>query len=170
MATTQRQGTMPNYMHIIQPFRRKSDSTLDKCLSKILLSTPSSTLLYLHRCHGQDLAPFLLPQLGTDSAVDATAHWIARLVNEYASVVLESDGASVASLHPVPRPHNDGVSDISSLDLGSTRCHASSVGFRLFLDDDNDAVSYGSMSLLPNDHGAFDKGGARVVDAVKHRL
>ncbi len=28
----------------------------------------------------------------------------------------------------------------------------------------------GGVSLLADDHGALDDGGARVVDAVKHRL
>jgi hypothetical protein len=44
-------------------------------------------------------------------------------------------------LHPISCPHNDGVSDVSPLDLGSTGCHASGVGFRLLLDNDDDTVS-----------------------------
>lgn len=31
-------------------------------------------------------------------------------------------------------------------------------------------LTYRRVPLLADHHGAFDKGGARVVDAVKHRL
>ena len=91
------------------------------------------------------------------------------------------------------------MSDISTLDLGAGGTgHALCLGASLLLDDDDysvtcipveESVSFGTsacvlpqgrgggcwrtdggMSLLADNHGALDNGGARVVDAVKHRL
>jgi hypothetical protein len=88
------------------------------------------------------------------------------------------------------------VADITSLDLvgGRDTGHTTGGATTLLLDDDDDTVTCGvlvncgsisrgsrevfvglyrtdsGMSFLADDQDAFDKGSARVVDAVKHCL
>lgn len=73
--------------------------------------------LGMHRRHTQDLAPLAPPQLGSHHAVDSRSDGVAGLADQHAGVVVELDHGSVGSLHLLPRPHDDGVSDVAALHL-----------------------------------------------------
>jgi hypothetical protein len=71
----------------------------------------------MHRRHTQDLGPLLPSQLSTDDAVDSRSDGVASLVDEHAGVVIEADDRAVRSLQLLLGPHDDGVADVSALDL-----------------------------------------------------
>lgn len=99
--------------------------------------------LCLHRGHGQDLAPLLALELSTYGTVDAGADGVSGLVEEDAGVIVESDDGSVATLGRVSGADDDGVADVTALDLvgGGNASHAGRGSTALFLDDDNDSVT-----------------------------
>lgn len=98
----------------------------------------------VHRRHGQDLAPLLPPQLGSNDAVDTRSDGVSGLVDQDAGVIVESDDASVAALHLGLGSDDDGVAHVAALDLvgGREAGHAVGVGTLVFLDDDDDAVTW----------------------------
>lgn len=126
----------------------------------------------MQRRHTQNLAPLLPPQLGADHAADSGTNGLARLVDEYAGIVVKLHYGPILPLYGVPGADDDGVSDITSLDLvgGGRGGHTLTGGGALLLDDADDTVAYGGMPLLANDLGALDEGSAGVVDAVKDCL
>ena len=127
--------------------------------------------LHVHGSHTEDLAPLLPSQLGTDDAVDAGADGVAGLVDEDAGVVVEADDGAVGALDLVLCADDDAVADVAALDLvAGGGGHALGGGAALLLDDADDAVADGCVALLADDHDTLDDGGARVVDAVEHRL
>lgn len=131
-----------------------------------------SFLLRLHGCHGQNLTPLLPPELGAHDAVDAGADGIAALVEKDTGIVAEADDGAVGALGRVLGADDDGVADVSSLDLvgGGHAGHARGGGGAVLLDDDDDAVTYAGGLFGADDEGALDEGGARVVDAAEHAL
>lgn len=64
------------------------------------------------------------------------------------------------------------MANVTALDFVGGGCggHAFTRCGALLLDDADDAVADAGVALLAYDHGAFDNGGARVVDAVEHGL
>ena len=87
-------------------------------------TTPSPLFvsdLRLHRSHGQNLAPLLPLQLGAHDTIDARSHRITSLVEQHASIVVESDNGSIAALDGVFRADDNGVAHVTALDLGRSR-------------------------------------------------
>lgn len=103
-------------------------------------SCPRSSV---HRRHGQDLAPLLPLQLSTYDTVDARADGITRLVEKNAGVVVKLDLRPVAAEHRVLGSDDDGVADVSALDLLGVgdAGHTGGGGGAVLLDDDDDAVT-----------------------------
>ena len=116
-------------------------------------SLSSSQTLSLHRSHRQNLAPLLALQLGAHSTVDAGSDRVTSLVEQHAGVVVEFDDRAVSSLGRVSGSDNDGVADVAALNLvgGRETSHATRGGTSLFLDDDDDTVTYwGQLVVVSN--------------------
>jgi len=96
----------------------------------------------LHGCHAENLAPLFLLQLLTHDAVDAGADGITRLVDQHAGIVVEPNDAAISSLDGLPGPDNDGVPDITTLDLGTRSTgHALGTSTTLLLHNNDDPVA-----------------------------
>lgn len=126
----------------------------------------------MHRRHTQNLGPLLLAQLRADHTIDTGPDGLARLVDEHAGIVVKLDHGPVLALGAVPRAHHHGVPDVAAFHLVGRRGrrHALTGGGALLLHDADDAVADAGVALLPCDLGAFDEGGAGVVDAVEDCL
>lgn len=106
-------------------------------------------MLYMHGRHAQNLAPLGLSKLHANDAVDARADGVTGFVDENAGIVVESDDRAVLALDLVLCADNNGVADISALDLvgGGQRGGALVGVLALLLDDDDDAVTWKSSEI-----------------------
>jgi hypothetical protein len=112
--------------------------------------------LRLHGRHTQNLAPLLLAQLSPDDAVDTCSDRIPRLVDEYTCVIVKSDHTAVPPLHGLLGPDHHGMPDVAAFDLGGTSAgHAFGVGAALFLDNDDDAVTYYILVRKPSEGSSW---------------
>lgn len=76
-----------------------------------------TALLSMHRRHTQNLAPLPPPQLSSYYSVHSGSDRVAGLADQHAGVVVKLDNGAVGSLDLLPCPHDDGVSDVTSLDF-----------------------------------------------------
>lgn len=135
------------------------------------VEAPYELRLCVAGSHGQELAPFLAPELGADDAGDAGADGVSRLADEDAGVVVEADGRSVSALGGVLCADDDSLAYVPATDLvgGGNGAEARGV-VAVFFHDDDDAVTNAGVTLLADNESALDEGGARVVDALEDRL
>lgn len=80
----------------------------------------SHVLLQMHRCQTQYLAPLLISQLLAHHTIHPRPDRFASLVDQNASIVIESHNAPIRSLILLLRPHHDRMSNIASSDF--VRC------------------------------------------------
>lgn len=99
--------------------------------------------LSLHRRHRQNLAPLLALQLSTDCAVDTRSDRVARLVEKDTGIVVELDDRAVSALRRISGSDDDGVADVTALDLvgGRDTSHATGGRASLLLNDGDDTVT-----------------------------
>jgi hypothetical protein len=155
-------------------------------------------LLYVQGCQRQNLGPLLVPQFGSDDTGQTGPDRITIFVDQDASVVIKLDQATIFPALLFSGSDNDGMPHISSSHFVGDACAGRPRAFgtkgALFLDDNDDSVTYSATALdsnpccgevcspeltdvccrpftsLPHDCYTFDDCSARVVDAVKHRL
>jgi len=76
-----------------------------------------NTLLQMHRRQTQYLTPLLIPQFLAHNAIHPRSNRLTSLIDQNASIVIESHNTPIGSLILLLRPHHDRMSDIASSDF-----------------------------------------------------